>query len=165
MNNHPAEELPPVPASDFGKDHWSLLAYLETCLVDPQDNRLGTARGGITRLPPKHGEFNKERLRCNEERHPLHAVNASVGHWQPAYGTRLAGYWRADESRDPARQLSVHDDWDCLNDLEAAGYIKVMSEANGIFQITDAGIAMAARLRDHKCRGGNFADFIARAAA
>lgn len=150
--------LPLIPVADFGKDHWSLLAYLESCVVDPADSRLTPARGGVSTLPAKTAQLNKERIRCNEQRHPFHRVNTLV-QWQPSYGTRLAGYWLPDGSKAPARQIRDHDDWDALNDLEAAGFAEVVNEANAIVRITDAGITMAGRLRAHKCGGGNFANF------
>lgn len=54
--------------SVFGKDHWFLLAYIETCCVETEP-------------------LDKRRLRCNEKRHPLHNVNYCK--WDKTYGTRL----------------------------------------------------------------------------
>ena len=151
-----------VPVSAFGKDHWSLLAYLETCVVDPADSRLTQDRGGVAQLPAMIGQVNKERLRCNPRRHPLHAVLGDVrcAGWKPDYGTRLAGF-----STDPEKRIPSHDDWDCMDDLERAGFIEVVSEANGLFKITDVGISATAQLRAHKCRGGQFSNYVHAAAA
>jgi hypothetical protein len=130
----------------WGKDHWSLLAYVECCCVD--------GRSGV-------GTLDKRRLRTNEHRHPLHAVNSPATRWKPNYGTRLKGFF---EACDPALQIPMHDDWDCLNDLEAAGLIEVFSEANALVELTAHGISVSGQLRAHKAIGGVFATF-AKAAA
>ena len=51
-----------VPMEKWGKDHWSLLAYAGTCVVD-------------------HMELDPVRMRRKGGRH-----------WKPEYGTRLKGY-------------------------------------------------------------------------
>jgi len=136
-----------VSVRDFGRDHWSLVGYIETLCVD------STKRGV--------GEIDKRRVRCNPKRHPLHAVNANfgVGGWKPGYGTRLSGFWNADKTTNPERQIKAHDDWDCLNDIEAAGFINILSEANGFVRMTRLGQTVAADLRRHKAAGGVFATF------
>lgn len=136
-----------VPMILFGHDHWGLLAYIECCIVDNP-------------RPTKNiAELDKRRLRCNPKRHPLHNVNANHGvntKWKPEYGTRLRGY---SESKDAKLLLKEHDDYDCMNDLEAAGLIDVMSEANVFVGITNLGKKLAAMLRDHKASGGSFSSF------
>lgn len=138
-----------VPVEQFGKDHWSLLAYVETCCVDSSTAPVGT--------------IDKRRLRCNENTHPLHAVNfeATSGRvkWQPSYGSRLRGYFEADEEHRENLRLNDHDDWDALNDLEDAGFLEVISEANGFVKMTTMGNMVVARIREHKSGGGNFANF------
>ena len=137
-----------LTVADFGKDHWSLLAYVETLCVDSHS---GT---GI-------GEIDKRRIRCNPKRHPMHAVNANfgVGGWNAEYGTRLSGFFLEGDKRDLGRRLIEHDDWDCLNDLEDAGLLEVMSEANGFVMLTEKGMKVAARVREWKAKGGHFATF------
>lgn len=133
---------------DFGKDHWSLLAYIETLLVD-------SVHRGV-------GVIDKRRVRSNEKTHPMHAVNANLSsaiRWKPEYGTRLSGFWIDGERTDPKRQLSDHDDWDCLNDLESAGLLEVLSEANGFVRLTDKGLTVAGLLRAWKAKGGVFSTF------
>lgn len=136
-----------VNVTDFGKDHWSLLAYIETLCVD-------SGKGGI-------GEIDKLRVRCNPKRHPLHAVSSGLGPrtWKPEYGTRLTGFWKDDKTTDPKRQLKSHDDWDCLYDLEMAGLLAIISEVNGFVRLTRRGIRMTAEVRAHKAQGGVFATF------
>lgn len=145
---HGLPKPPPiVPVTDFGKDHWSLLAYVECRCVD------------------NDGELDKRHLRCNEKGHfRLHAVNASagLGGWQSSYGTRLKGYWTTQDGKTTThadRQLLQHCDWACLADLEAAGYIEVLSAPNAEVALTKSGFAMAGLLRAHKAAGHHFATF------
>lgn len=131
-----------VPITQFGKDHWTTFAYAETCVVDQQP-------------------LDKRRIRCNDNTHRIHAVNRNpypgdIGPWEPKDGTRLFGFF---DKRDPQLQLPNHDDWDCLNDLEAAGLLEVMSEAIARVVLTEEGHKAAAALRVHKSKGGNFAGF------
>lgn len=134
-----------VPVEKWGKDHWSLLAYVETLCVD-------SSKKGI-------GEIDKRRVRCNENRHTLHAVNYPTCKWQSSYGTRLQGYWAKDGRTVPAKLMKDHDDWDCLSDLDAAGMVEVISEANGFVKLTQRGSTVAGALRAYKAQGGVFADF------
>ena len=138
------EAAAPVPMADFGKDHWSLLGYVQTRCADSFH-------------PQGVGELDKKHLRCNAARHPIHAtfiMSHRERAWKPEYGTRLHG-----DGRDGSRQLPDHDDWDCLDDLEAAGLLEVISTANGFVKLTDAGLDMAAALVKHKASGGWFSNF------
>jgi hypothetical protein len=136
-----------VPVSDWGVDHWSLLLYMEALCVD-------SSRKGI-------GEIDKRRMRTNERRHRIHAVNMNmgVGKWKPEYGTRLGGYWDKSENPVVKRQIKGHDDWDILNDLEAAGLIEVISEANGFVLMSEKGMKLAAEVRAYKAKGGRLRGF------
>lgn len=128
-----------VPMNEFGKDHWSLLGYVETRCVDHR------------------GELYKRHLRVNERRHPVHSVNP--GKWRSSHGTRLRSFF---EPTTPGlhRQISAHDDIDCLDDLEHAGLIRIQSAANLIVSLTERGLIIAAKLRSHKAGGGMFAGFV-----
>jgi hypothetical protein len=122
-----------VEVAQFGKDHWSLLAYVEDTCVNGKDG---------------FGTLAKSR----------HAANKGpLGGWRESWGTRLHGFFA---ERKPDLQLGFHDDWDCLKDLEAAGFIEVISEANGFVKMTDAGNATCAALRTFKSQGGQFANFV-----
>ncbi len=126
-------KTPTISPALFGKDHWSLLAYVETRCVDDK------------------GKLDKRHLRCNPKgAHSIHAVNANIlgPRWEPTWGTRIKG-----------GQLDQHDDWCCLEDLEAAGYVEITSAVNAFVKLTKAGVAMAALLRAHKAAGGQFATF------
>lgn len=134
------------PVASFGKDHWSVFAYIETCCVEGKD--------GV-------GKLSMGRMRANENTHPLLAVNATVAKWQPAWGTRLFGFFAAEQGSPEraALQLSSHDDWDCLDDLAAAGFVEILSMTNGFVRMTPAGLKVSAALREHKATGGVFAHF------
>jgi hypothetical protein len=133
-----------VPAEKFGKDHASMLAYVETLTVDSV---------GIVIDRFKVVAVDKARLRCNPSRHPLHAVKPAnrggARDWQPSWGTQIIG----------GAVLPDYDDWDVLNDLEAVGLVEVLSEANGYVVLTGDGINVAARLRAHKSSGKQFREF------
>lgn len=134
--------LPTIEPSDFGKDHWSLLAYVETCCVD--------GNGGI-------GTLDGRRLRCHTERHPL--LSQSHASWKPSYGTRLSRYWPNGKTPDPTRLLEHHDDFDCLDDLAQAGLLTIHSLVNGFVTMTELGQRVAGALRAHKATGQPFATF------
>lgn len=136
-----------IKVEDFGRDHWSVLAYMETLCVD-------SAKKGV-------GEIDKRRMRTNERRHIFHAVNLNmgVGAWKPDFGTRLAGYWDSMGKIVPKRKVKSHDDWDCLDDLEAAGFLEVLSEANGFVRMTEKGQKVAGELRAYKAKGGMLSGF------
>jgi len=134
-----------VPVADWGADHWSTLAYLETRAVDA------------------NGIIDNRRMRCEPRLHRefMHDVAffISAAITEKKYPTRLAG----------GVELDDHDDWSCLEDMVAAGLIKAFfrrkyhgrafgnSEAK--VEFTNTGLAAAAALRRHKARGGKFADF------
>lgn len=136
-----------VAESEFGKDHWSLLAYVEARCVD-----------GVQGL----AQLGRSRMRCNPVSHPLLAAGAP---WKAEYGSRLRGYFqfpeRADAQKAAAAGLLMldHDDWDCLDDLQTAGLLEIQSLANPCAQLTARGIAVSAALRAHKMAGGVFANF------
>ena len=131
-----------IKSIDVGKDHWSLLAYIETRCVDYQ------------------GVLNKDHLRI---KNPMVANSTGYPHirqWKSEYGTRLAGYFKDDDTQDKKRQIKAHDDLDCFNDLENAGYIKNTGTGlNPACKMTKLGNQVASLLRQHKADGNHFATF------
>lgn len=119
-----------VTIEKFGKDHWSLLGYIECRCVESS-----TA----------FGELDARHLSCKKS-----------SMWKPEYGTRLKGFF---QSKDPNLQLTDHDDFDCLDDLENAGLIEILSMANLWISMTKLGNEVAGDLRSHKANGGSFANF------
>jgi len=121
-----------IPMSKWSKDHWSLLAYLETCCVD------------------NNGQINFDRIRVNPGTHAIVAGGRIAGNrWESSWGTVVAAGLHLDQ----------HDDIDCLEDLEAAGLIHVHSFVNGIVQLSLDGIDIAQQLRRWKADGKQYRDF------
>jgi len=124
-----------INMKDWGKDHWGLLAYVETRAVDHQN------------------QLDHEHMRTNTTTHPLLRNDAyqrdRPKRWESSHSTRL---------RD-GRILDGHDDWDCLDDLDDAGLVEIISLVNGFVRMTDYGLVIAARLRRHKANGGMYQDF------
>jgi hypothetical protein len=96
----------PIAPQRFGRDHYSTLLYVETCAVDCG------------------GRLDHDRMRCDLDRHPVLA----------AAGAHSALFGEVDGHANPTRLRSVdgrteevadHDDYDCLDDLVAAGWLTV----------------------------------------
>lgn len=131
-----------VPIEQFGKDHWSLLAYIETVCVDNK---------GVPDLT---------RMRCNPQRHPGLVIHGTHGHaeWCDTYSTRLFGFFDAEDKTRFI--LPDHDDHDCMNDFEAAGLVEnIGTGINPVYKLTVYGLTVSGWLRQHKAQGGGFASF------
>ena len=145
---HPGMQITPVDR--FGKHHWSLLAFIQTLCRSRVD--------GV-------GSIERRHVRTNEHRHPLLAANAHLTPWKPEYSTRLAGFFAFEDRNDLEKsvaagfQLLDHDDWDVLDDLNAAGLVETLSLTNGSVRMTPAGVEVADLIGAHKTKGGAFADF------
>jgi hypothetical protein len=140
-----------ISVSDFGKDHWSLLGYVESRI---HSNNIG----------PNTGELDKIHLRINPNGDynmiatPFRG-GLSERTWDSSYGTRLKGYWNEDGSVNPKKQVKSHDDINCLDDLESAGIIEVLSLVNLYVKLTPEGVKIASSLREWKNKGNNYAEF------
>lgn len=129
-----------IPIEQFGKDHWSLFAYVETRAVDYKGFL------DIVHLRTKNTAIATTLLGQN--------------FWKPEYGTRLKGYFKTDDTKDDSKLLRNHDDHDCLDDLEAAGLLEnVGTLVNPYAELTKEGRRVASLLREHKSKGGQFAEF------
>lgn len=137
-----------TPVEKFSKDHWSTFAYAESCCVDGKD--------GV-------GQLALAKMRCNGTKRPLMGANAR---WQPSWGTRLMGFFDFPERQNPdsaaaaGLQLLDHDDWDCVDDLEAAGFLEVLNGTHGRVRMTSLGNQVAAAARKHKTEGKQYATFV-----
>lgn len=140
-----------VKLKEFGKDHWSLLGYIET-------------RVHSYNIAPNTGTLDKDHLRINPDGDyaiiatPFRGLRDRL--WKDSYGTRLFGYWNGDKTINPNKQISNHDDINCLNDLEAAGLIEVLSLVNFYIKLTKKGIKIASELREWKNSGNHFSGFV-----
>lgn len=129
-----------VAMKQFGKDHWSTFAYIETRCVDYK------------------GVLDRAHMRCNENRHPG-LCDFRKPTWNPQHGTRLYGYF--EDRNNPDLSIAEHDDWDCVDDLEAAGLIEIGGTGiHPVFTLTELGNKIASQLRIHKSKGNHFATFV-----
>lgn len=138
------KDLENVPIEKFGKDHWSTFAYIETRCVDHR------------------GELDLKHMRCNPEKHPhfVHLTNG-FGHiavWKTSNGTRLSGFCAETNKSNKKTHLKDHDDWDCIDDMEAAGLI--IQNGNLQYGLTDLGWQVISELRKWKGAGGSFGTFV-----
>lgn len=137
-----------VPVNEWGHDHWSTLAYVETRVVDHL------------------GRLNPENLRCDIRVHRVFANSANFMGAGPTPPTRLAD----------GTFVERHDDWSCIEDAIAAGFIIMDDEEAAIggrhdehgiwrcgpsprFTLTDEGRRVAGLLREHRARGGKWETF------
>lgn len=134
-----------VSIEDFGKDHWSLLAYIQTRCVD---------YGG--RLDLKHMRTKNKAL----------AGTMFPMDWKPEYGTRLSGFFLKGDKVNKKRRLDDHDDHDCQEDFEEAGLIENLGTGlHPAVKLTKFGFEIAAQIVEHKANGGQFASFKPKVAA
>jgi hypothetical protein len=125
-----------VPVEKFGRDHWSTFAYLACTIV------------GNDGIP------DRTKMRCDSARHPF------LAHFLPGVGgsppTRLMN----------GETLRDHDDWDCADDLCAAGLLLDLGTgANPLFDLTPEGWEALKVLLVHRrqsaCKGqGAFGTFV-----
>lgn len=125
---------PRVPISNWGKDHWSTFAYVETRIVD------------------YNGQVDRRHLRVLDQKHPAFAH----GHPATSYPTQLRVL--------PSGGLETipdHDDVDCIEDAVAEGLL--LWEGTGrhpVFKLTDLGSKIAGELRAWKSKPmNNYCDF------
>lgn len=139
--SEPVRTPDPVPMSRWGMDHWSTFAFLETVAVD---------------LEGRLDEKQQVRMRTDRDRHPAYASGFQGGPPRNSDGTLKKYPTRLREG-----ELPNHDDWDCMDDMVAAGLLEnVGTPVNPIVRFTDSGHALAAELRRHKAAGENFANFV-----
>lgn len=133
-----------VDVGAFGSDHWSLLAYIDHVEVEYGCFQIG--------LDPRV-RSSRVHYRLLYEYSKTHSSRHIGNGWKmaepmlPKHGSRLAG----------GKVVESHDDWDCMEDLAAAGFIS-LKEGQGI-TLTEAGVAAANKIRQHKRDGGRFSTF------
>lgn len=147
-----------IPPVQFGKDHYSTLAYIETRIMDHR------------------GRLHHEHMRCDYWRHRVlyEEKRNTIARGEMAgmvtrtetgrlvfagpmkrYPTFLAGGVEQDH----------HDDYDCLLDLIAAGWLTADTDdpldPEAAYTLTPTGRTVANALREHKGNGGKWATFTA----
>jgi len=100
-----------------------------------------------TRCVEYKGSIAIEKMRCDPDWHPQYV---HLGTFKK-YPTILRG----------GEELPDHDDWDCVDDLEAAGLLEqVGTGENPRVRLTPYGWGVAGRIRAYKAVGGTFAEFV-----
>jgi len=122
-----------LPLTAFGEEHWTLLAYIDIC-----------CSGQAGRLEHRH-------LRTSSSGKEEAAMVITT--------RREPTSKRKTRHNDPAPPLNGHDDWDCLADLEAVGFVELVSYATGLVHIFPGGLKAAAALRAHGERGESIKTF------
>lgn len=100
----------PIGVELFGKDHWSVFAYIECRIVD------------------NHGVIRHDQMRCSVRRHPVMYAQKRLNSLDRTieYPTRVKASATPDTNGVyPTAEVDNHDDYDCLDDLIAAGLLTV----------------------------------------
>ncbi len=140
-----------VPVDNFGKDHWTTLAYAETVMVDCGGFQVGCD----ARMRQGRRHYRVMREMCmNPKRISGRSSAATV--MDLKYSTVLKD----------GTMVQGHDDWHCVQDMANAGWLHVDGyasadavEPGAILHLTALGRTVADQLRAHKAAGGTFASF------
>ena len=94
----------------------------------------------------QRGVPDRRKVQCNLDRHPeLISTHPITG--QPQDGAAYPIRLRHGE------EIADYDEWDCLNDAQAAGFIENTGTGiNPTFRMTEAGHRAAGQLRAHRGR-------------
>jgi hypothetical protein len=132
-----------IPIEQWGKDHWSTFAYIETRTVDGK------------------GLVDNQRMRCNPR---LHRELANIS----PFSRVVDGSGSPTRLKNGEEQY-CHDDWSCVEDMVKAGLVTAefrIKYFDRVFggnivrvKLTEKGLEVAAALRAHKANGGNFSNF------
>lgn len=142
-----------IPVERWGKDHWSTFAFVavwcETYGTEGFDIRSKCHH--MRTDADRHPEFGNAISAAMEQSGREFVPGDDGGHYGPAkkYPTRLKD-----------GEVEDHDDWDCLEDIEAAGMVlKFGTGTQPVVLMTDRGLEVSGQLIAHKTRGGNYGDF------
>lgn len=146
-----------VPAALFSKDHWSTLAYAETCMVDQG----GFQVGFDGRMRQGRAHFRVMSRDCPRPQQSKKCGPRMGVVMQPEHSTRLKG----------GAVVAGHDDWHCIQDMVNAGYLGIKRgdglvlplpdeiDAGVRLHLTPLGQRVVGQLRAWKALGGHYADF------
>lgn len=118
-----------IPIDEFGKDHWSTFAYLETRCVD------------------HGGEIDIRHMRCDANRHPQFAHSGNDS------GTKYPTRTKKGEVRNHD-DWDCLDDCELVGLIENMGTM-----LHRAYKITALGWKVVEQLRQHKANSGNFHSF------
>ena len=124
----------------WGRDHWSLLAYIESRCVN--------GIGGIG--TPEH-----VRIQTNLNRHP------GMANYSPVTGGKIDGSeWGIRLANGETLPGPDYDEWDCIDDLEIQGLIlNIGTGINPSYSMMPFGKVVASKYRAFRASGGHVNDF------
>lgn len=141
-----------VPMHLWAKDHWSMLAYAETVMVDLG----GFQVGNDCRMRQGRRNFRVMHELCFKPRRIKNLPKMSMV-MEIKHSTRLKD----------GTIVEGHDDWHCIQDMAACGFFTISGgtatpehiEPGVILHLSPLGRSICNMLRLHKASGGNFGDF------
>lgn len=142
-----------VPLANFGKDHWSTLAYMETVMVDVG----GFQIGADARMRSNRRNFRVMNELCPRPHRVKQTGKLAMVMDREKHGSLLKD----------GTVATNHDDWCCIQDMAEVGFFraneKVVNaeaiEPGVILHLSPAGRTAVELLRAHKAGGGTFANF------
>jgi hypothetical protein len=141
-----------VSVALFGKDHWSVLAYTETVMVECAGFEVGTD----ARMRACRRHFRVLHEGCPAPRR-AESTRKMAMVMESQHGTILAD----------GSMIEGHDDWHCLQDLAEAGFLLAGThpasaadiEPGTTLNLSSLGREATNQLRKHKADGGTFGNF------
>lgn len=137
-----------IEMSQWSKDHWSTLVYVETVMVECGGFQLGT--DARMRSNRRHVRVMHEM--CPRPKRPSSSGSGLAVVMSPHHGTRLKD----------GTEVAGHDDWMCVQDMAEAGLFTVGVEGvepGETLHLSPRGQDLVSQLRQHKAGGGTFASF------
>lgn len=133
-----------VPIDLWGKDHWSMLMFLEHCLVD---------EGGFKI------EFEP---RMRQNRHHFRVMPRRGKNRSPFFGTSMDPEFGSRLNNGTF--ILNHDDWCCVQDFAEEGLLSLKTEEIDVdcrkkITLTEKGKKLANQLRNHKSEKKTFRTF------
>jgi hypothetical protein len=137
-----------IPASHWGRDHWTTLAYIETVMTD----LAGFQVGSDARMKSNRRNFRIMQRDCPKPKRASNSGLAMALVMEPQHATKLKD----------GQQVPNHDDWACVQDMAAEGLFVQSAdtvEPGVVLQFSEKGNQVANALREFKRGGGKYADF------
>lgn len=138
-----------VPMSQWSKDHWSTLAYVETVVVECAGFQVGLD----ARMKTNRRHFRVMSQQCGRPKRPGKSSTPSMAQvMSPEHATKIKD----------GSVVDGHDDWMCVQDFAAEGLFTVGAEdvePGVILRFSERGNEIASALRRHKADGKNYASF------
>jgi hypothetical protein len=148
----------PIPMAMWGKNHWSILAYIESVMIECA----GFEVGFDARMTQNRHNFRVLAMDAPKPKRPGSYISPERSQvMKLEYSTKL----------NNGQQVTGHDDWCCIQDMGSAGLISVEGNDDApslflpghIMHLTPEGQKICAALRVHKQAGGMFGNFRATA--